>query len=35
MKQNTALHAMMKAINTFFVGFRQISFCGSKTDSNA
>jgi hypothetical protein len=30
-----ALHAMMKAINTFFVGFRHISLCGSRTDSSA
>jgi hypothetical protein len=33
MKQRTALHAMMKATRTFFVGFRNISLYGSRTDS--
>jgi len=35
MKQRTALHAMRKVTNTFFVGFRHISLCGSRTDSSA
>ena len=32
MKQKTTLHTTMNAINTFFVGFRHISFCGSRID---
>jgi hypothetical protein len=34
-KQATAVHATMQAINTLFVGFRHISFCGSRTDKSA